>query len=560
VFVVAGAPLVECRSPTQLRVSLATDFGCAGFDSVAVAAGGTAPSASRARSADSRACNDGQLGSIVIVPSGAKDDAIALEVSSPAGCATTAGSSCIVARRRLRYLPHTPLQIPVVLHAGCRGVACPVDQTCIVDGRCVDAELKTCTNTAGCDEAALGGADAGSVGPSISYGDIRDPSFWATFDLGSAAAGVRFEGALFDGRYVYLVPHDTFTGPSGVVARYDSHAPFAQSDSWTVFDAGAVNARGFAGGAFDGRYVYFAPRDGIGLAGRVARYDTQASFGAAASWTTFDLTTVSARAQVCEGAAFDGRYVYFAPIDGTAVRYDTQAPFDASTSWAAFDLSTVGSGGAYAGATFDGRYVYLVPGGLDGPLNGTIVRFDAQAPFDATASWSTFDATTLSASATGFQGAAFDGRYLYLVPLVAGVTYGPGGLAVRYDIRAPFGADTSWTLFDTTGVAAGAKGFAGPAYDGRYVYFVPFSNEAAGSPFHYDGLVTRVDTLAPFAAASSWATFDVGAVNPGAGGFTGAAFDGRYVYFAPSASTNVVARFDARTPPAMPPGFAGSFL
>jgi hypothetical protein len=39
------------------------------------------------------------------------------------------------------------------------------------------------------------------------------------------------------------------------------------------------------------------------------------------------------------------------------------------------------------------------------------------------------------------------------------------------------------------------------------------------------------------------------------------AFDGEYVYFAPFAGTTI-ARFDARSPPAMPPlpGFFGSFF
>jgi len=55
--------------------------------------------------------------------------------------------------------------------------------------------------------------------------------------------------------------------------------------------------------------------------------------------------------------------------------------------------------------------------------------------------------------------------------------------------------------------------------------------------------------------------FDVSTLDAGSNGtgFAGAAFDGEYVYFFPTAS--VVFRYDARTPPAFPSTVsAGSFF
>ena len=73
---------------------------------------------------------------------------------------------------------------------------------------------------------------------------------------------------------------------------------------------------------------------------------------------------------------------------------------------------------------------------------------------------------------------------------------------------------------------AGAVGFAGTAFDGRYVYLVPYNGAKSG-------LVTRYDTTALFAEKGSWSTFDLTIMNSEAKGFYGAAFDGQYVYLAP---------------------------
>jgi hypothetical protein len=396
-----------------------------------------------------------------------------------------------------------------------------------VSGKCVGAQIadpEACGGPTGCDESALGNpdldggtaqdsgsSDAGDApAPAGSYNDVTLTANWSTFDtttISPNAAG--FFGATFDGRYVYvyLVPDDTDFA-NGIVTRYDTQAAFAQATSWSIFDTSVVNpnANGFTGAAFDGRHVYLVPNKGsAGVDGLVTSYDTQASFTSADSWLVFDTTTVNANAKGFTGAVFDGRFLYLVPnFSGTNARYDTQASFTAAASWSTFDLgSVIPNARGFFGGAFDGRYVYLVPLEKDGGYDGVVTRYDTQAPFANAASWSTFDTTSVNSNAKGFAGAAFDGRYVYLVPYTNAVS--PTGNAVP------------------------------------------------------DGLVARYDTQAPFTTTASWSTFDLAALN--AVGFTGAAFDGRYVYFVPDFA-GVVARFDARTPPSMPklPAFFGSFL
>jgi hypothetical protein len=94
-----------------------------------------------------------------------------------------------------------------------------------------------------------------------------------------------------------------------------------------------------------------------------------------------------------------------------------------------------------------------------------------------------FDTTTVNANSKGFNGAVFDGRYVYLVPYNNGAFYGQ---VTRYDTTGSFTAAGSYSVFDTTTVNANSKGFIGAVFDGRYVYLVPYSN---GVSF---GQVTRI--------------------------------------------------------------------
>lgn len=398
-------------------------------------------------------------------------------------------------------------------------------------------------------------------------------------------------------------------GPPPVCAALDAAGPGADASvtfhalgggdggagSWALFNTTAVGkrAQSFAGGAFDGRFVYFAPATN----GVITRLDTAAAggFQVATSWSTFDAVTLpgASGAGGFSGASFDGRYVYFVPHglggvqSGIVVRFDPTGSFNSAASWATFDTSSLDGGApakGFSGAGSDGHYVYFVPNN-DGTPDGRVVRYDASrllgapsldgghpdagdvssdaAAGDAGASdaagadagtlagtfadpslWSTFDVSSTIPGAAGFIGAVFDGRSLYLVPSNnAGLgDNGFSGIAARFKTDAGFASASSWSALDLTTINGEAVGFSGAAFDGRYLYFVP----------HLHGIVLRLDTTASQPTSSAaWSVFDVTSLTPmdaSAPQFAGAAFDGRFVYFVPStAGFGVVTRYDTQS-------------
>jgi hypothetical protein len=178
----AGAPLwiASCASPTEIVVDVYSEVSCRVDPQVGLIAGPTlADLASRAPSSTSVACDpaSGHVGSVVLQPSGAKDEDIAFEVmtqngpTDPSLCNDPAHQSkCIVARRELRFEPHQRVTVRVDLRLDCLGVPCDPSLTC-VNAHCVSPEVPLSCETSGavCDESSLGsgsgsssGADSGS--------------------------------------------------------------------------------------------------------------------------------------------------------------------------------------------------------------------------------------------------------------------------------------------------------------------------------------------------------------------------------------------------------------
>jgi hypothetical protein len=301
--------------------------------------------------------------------------------------------------------------------------------------------------------------------------------------LARGFSGATFDGRYL--YLVPGIHNDGVFGGPGVLARYDTLASFDASASWSTVDVSALlkepAAFGFAGATFDGRHIYLVPTNYTGQNHVVVRYDTRSSFGMAASWASYD-PTAGLPDQAFLGAVFDGRYVYLAPSAQAArvTRYDTQASFDGASSWSTFDTRTKGAdlNGALGGAGFDGRYVTF-PGAHAG-AGGTSPQFDTRGSFSDGSAWAVYDVTSLNANAKGFLGTAFDGRYVYFIPnatQVAGV-YSPGSVIVRHDTEFDFGAG-GWTSFDTGALVPSARGFQGAVYDGRFLYLVPQSGVVA---------------------------------------------------------------------------------
>ena len=327
---------------------------------------------------------------------------------------------------------------------------------------------------------------------------------------------------------------------------------FSNLASWSTYDPGdhgvGKDPDGFSGGAFDGRYVYFAPYfNGSTYSGEVLRYDTQVDFGTPEAWKTYDLPTngVGQDTRGFSGAVFDGRYVYFVPGRGQlgeVVRYDSQGDFAARTSWTAYSVQKAGVVSqpiGYVRAVFDGRYVYFVPHILqDGSMRSTgqILRLDTTQDFIERHAWSVFDPGDhgIGADADGFAGAVFDGRYLYFVPLDAvGGGAGYNGEVIRYDTQADFLQPSAWASYDSAahGTVLDRHGYFEGTYDGRYVYFGPYMRQGV-VPFTQ---VLRYDTQVGFHEPAAWSTFDPDAQGVGreAGSYRGVTFDCRNVYFVP---------------------------
>lgn len=360
-----------------------------------------------------------------------------------------------------------------------------------------------------------------------------------------------FFGAVFDGRYVYFVPQHDTQGRHGKVLRYDTHSSFKSPTSWSGYDAGntdGLNTKGYYGAVFDGRFVYFVPRrDNEGFHSRVLRYDTRGDFTDRKSWAAYDVGLTRSY----QSAAFDGRYIYFCPGHATipkssvsappkcaspavtgldpslylignsvVLRHDTQGGFKKKESWATYDAA--GTGGLdvadYDGACFDGRYVYFVP-----LSTGAVLRHDTRGRFDDPQSWDAFDTRALGLKLC--VGAVFDGRHIYFVP------YGDSEVAVRYDIRGAFHDRAGWSAYqiaETEGLTT--CGFDGGMFDGRYIYFVPYYDGKS----HFHGQVLRHDTRGDFTKSGSWEVADAGSTDGlKTIGFNAGTFDGRYLYFAP---------------------------
>ncbi len=359
---------------------------------------------------------------------------------------------------------------------------------------------------------------------------LRSTDF-SFFDMTTVNAAARsYNDVAFDGRYIYFIP-----GQNGSLMRYDTRADINSSSSYTYFNTTTNHgsAKGFASAAFDGRYLYLVPLDygtwtGVGL-----RYDTTQNFTSNSSYTAYNFASVNAGAVAFGPAVFDGKYLYYLQrynstggAGGIVLRYDTALPYNNSASYSVYDLAAnvnYNSRG-WQGGVFDGRYIYMVPTGNGTTAQGTITRYDTTASFTAAGSYSTFDMTTANISAKGYHSGTYDGRYIYFSPNHNGSQR--HGLIARYDTAAPFTSTSSYSFLDIATKDAGAIGYSGSVFDGRYVYFVPTFNGV------YHGKIAVLDTASAF-TESGLSIFDASTVNASAVGMLGGVYDGKYIYYGP---------------------------
>jgi hypothetical protein len=443
---------------------------------------------------------------------------------------------------------------------GTGGAACPIPAPC----RGADLRGATCDSAVALGWVGSLGCTAdcqldtsGCAAPPATYSALDDTSKWVTFDLRTVhPAAHSYIGAMFDGRqYIYFPPYGKdVDGPNGSVVRLDTRVDFESRLAWSTYDVSSKNpaASAFIAGAFDGSAMYFTS-SGSGL---FARYDLTAAggFGSDASWTIVDVSAFDPAVTGLEGGAFDGRrYVYFTPVLGVGtrkvVRYDSwQACESIGTgTQPSCDLATTAApGGGFSGAIFDGQYIYFPP------TARVVARYDTKGlSFGSSSSWRSFDLIDLGLLDEGYSGGVFDGRYVYFVP------YQPG-TALRLDTQGDFNDTRSWKVFhlDSLGTVTGR--YSGGTFDGRFIYFAPYTTFGPAS----QGIIVRYDSATDrFDDPSSWSKLDLTSVSQGASGFSGATFDGQYVYLAPTLGDgNIVARFDAKSPRSLPRQWNASFF
>jgi hypothetical protein len=333
------------------------------------------------------------------------------------------------------------------------------------------------------------------------HGDFKDPSSYEAFDASNidGLETIGYYGAIFDGRFVYYVPRKTSFADSNLL-RFDTHGEFKNADSWSAYNFESLQT--FQNAAFDGQYIYLCPGyrerddDDDRRSGRVVRYNTRGELKSQTSYETFDAEHVDGfNVGNFDGGACDGRYVYFVPLTNrVTLRYDTQAGFDNQGSWAAFDASSLGMG-MCVGSVFDGRHIYWVP-----YENGIQIRFDTEGNFRDPASWSRFDASHIYGLKTvGFDGGMFDGRFIHFIPFVSeNKTFHSNWL--RYDTQKEFDNPDAWHARDVSSTdGLKTQGYNGGAFDGRYLYCAPWRSEL-GEPgeretWEIHGRILRYDSI-----------------------------------------------------------------
>jgi hypothetical protein len=172
--------LAGCRTPTQVTLEISTDLDCGELQGTTITVGTLDSIECSPEATETFQCEAGRIGSLVVVPSGALNEEFAVKVVTgvtlppPVPDATCTASSnppdylgTIVARRALRFIPHTELTLPIVMQRACEGVACVADATTCNQGSCVAATIQdpgVCAELGGCggSSSATSSSGAGS--------------------------------------------------------------------------------------------------------------------------------------------------------------------------------------------------------------------------------------------------------------------------------------------------------------------------------------------------------------------------------------------------------------
>ncbi len=178
--IVAVMPAASCEQPTEVTLVLTSDVPCAtlaNYDT-SITLGSAATIESKLPVTVTGSCDPGtgtvhSIGTFVVIPGSANDASFAVRVVSGvdtpvSNCTQPDYKGCIVERRELAFIPHTPLTLPIVMSADCLNVACNPGLTCNL-GTCVSDVVPdpaaNCSGSAGCGPDELLRIDGGSTVP-----------------------------------------------------------------------------------------------------------------------------------------------------------------------------------------------------------------------------------------------------------------------------------------------------------------------------------------------------------------------------------------------------------
>ena len=128
--------VLACQDPTQARVFLYTDVPHGAGLTVGLWAGATPPAEPQSKTTGPWV-SDGFVGTLVTLPpSGQEDARLDIQVvmgmggRDPKTCSVQDAKNCIIARRRLQFLPNIKLEVPMGLFLACQNNPCTDDTTC----------------------------------------------------------------------------------------------------------------------------------------------------------------------------------------------------------------------------------------------------------------------------------------------------------------------------------------------------------------------------------------------------------------------------------------------
>ncbi len=149
-----SAAVVSCLDATQITLEVRTDLRCDQVRGLTIAGGAPGATENAAPATETARClPTGEIGTLVVTPDKSKSSAVAFKVvmgvDVPVSQCTAANGykGCVVQRRQLSYVPHTPLTVPVYMLFACIGVPCDESTTCAANGQCVSAKID---NAEGC--------------------------------------------------------------------------------------------------------------------------------------------------------------------------------------------------------------------------------------------------------------------------------------------------------------------------------------------------------------------------------------------------------------------------